>query len=1344
MAESDKAPDPKALEVKYTYPDAAKDDAAIKKVETAIVGHNILGFATGLASKADNAPVSKEEYEEQTKEAREKEAQERLLHPDKVKEEEKQDASPKGPTGTAVKPSIQSVNPPKAGAHEPPKGGKGEAAKPHPKGGKPSGPPGAAPSLKPPRELALAAASSSDGDLDKWLNNYPHKSTETTERLSKISEMAGVANSFDGQVEKYVAEGDGKLASAKAGMINFLGKKEMGAIFGHNPYDNVQGGLGSFMRFLSVFQNVVSIVGNICSKVGMVLTVLGLIGMILGPIGVAVSAIARVLNVVGIVCDALGFALSGVLAGLNGVVLAKQIGAGASNEEKAATADMMMTEATSAGGHVLSLAMSYGPGFMKGFKNASKGVISKLFSGIKSKIGTFATKALGPVGNWAKNVGYKMGFGLAEKTGEGLLSKAWNAPGSLIKRARSVGWVSKLNNSDFAKAVEQKAAKFENMGWVNKVDGLGEKMGAGVGNWNESAGKEFKVGAKTFKPEQFAKNAEAEFDHAVGSIAGKDAGNKARVKIDNEIKATREIEINQIDEHMDESGYVPKENVQASKAARRKADNLERTEEGVVANTEKTTADRASEEHHDKGIEKRKEEHEEDKHIEDWRKDPEKFQQDTEVKQIELDLAEKQTKATNITDDQRKFAEETAKDLKKEIEERQMIPFKSGGMEAPGNLWEAYNYQKEWREAWNGKNGNAEKVEDATKHVENYEGGHAGNEKREKAEQVENIEEWSKGEAPEIAVFEHVEGMLEGVDEDEEHEGDEHEGDEHEGSDGGDGGGDEMKADDDSGAGDVDAASASSSDSAPDAAPPSNDNVDAAPANDGGGVAASGAGSGSEAPQPDAAPAAKPAAASAPPSEDEKAAEVPELVYWPKLVIGSDAEFAKSAKQLMRMKQVAFAFQKSQLEARKKALETVATLATSTKDGNLRQAHAMDHSIGINGSVEEATKSGAAANTSSQHAGEGVNQQTKGAGNANTPAGAGDIDIGGKPSLLHPIKRIWWYVKRWAKNIAAKVFGWIQDQIASLVLRLLCGVSMQDMRDYTTALHHRMDFSKGVGQQGLGTTAQVKAKAAKQVSDSGKYSDEALDDAKECDKNVHDADKFVQDIESTEQDLQKQQAAAKQFLADLNTAVAAERAKKTEEKNKAAADAAKAQQGPAGTPAPASGATPPSPPPPAAKVAAAPIKNSAKPGKKKKPTDGQEKKISAKSVQKVQNAASYVTSQTSIVVNQLTKSKEEQFGKMRSKFENKKSAGPIVAKLKTGDSVLQKATEAVRNINAEMAAINSMSPANANVLHQQAGKIKSGAKELDSIAKEAQESLNYSFKLTYDKINRTREISAYI
>jgi hypothetical protein len=128
----------------------------------------------------------------------------------------------------------------------------------------------------------------------------------------------------------------------------------------------------------------------------------------------------------------------------------------------------------------------------------------------------------------------------------------------------------------------------------------------------------------------------------------------------------------------------------------------------------------------------------------------------------------------------------------------------------------------------------------------------------------------------------------------------------------------------------------------------------------------------------------------------------------------------------------------------------------------------------------------------------------------------------------------------------------------------------------------------------------------------------------------------------------------------------------------------------------------------------------------------------------VHRAATYVTSQTSLVLGQITRSKEEQSNKLRSTFENKKAARPIIAKLNTGEKVVAKVTEATRTINTEMATINSMSPANADVLHEQASKIRAGAKELDGLAKEAQEQLNWSFKLTYEKVSKVREISAYI
>jgi hypothetical protein len=126
MAEpADKALDPKALEVKYTYKDHQKDDDAIKKVETAIEVNFPASYVTGLVEKGNNAPISREEYEEQTKEAREKEAQERLLHPDEVKKEEKESPPGKLETGVAALPSVKQPHPTTGGAEGTGEGGQG-------------------------------------------------------------------------------------------------------------------------------------------------------------------------------------------------------------------------------------------------------------------------------------------------------------------------------------------------------------------------------------------------------------------------------------------------------------------------------------------------------------------------------------------------------------------------------------------------------------------------------------------------------------------------------------------------------------------------------------------------------------------------------------------------------------------------------------------------------------------------------------------------------------------------------------------------------------------------------------------------------------------------------------------------------------------------------------------------------------------------------------------------------------------------------------------------------------------------------------------------------------------
>ena len=312
-----KAPDPKALEVKYTYPDAAKDDAAIKKVETAIAATTSWGSATGLAQKSDNAPDSRRKSTKSRQRRRARRKPRSVCSTRTTSRKRKKRTGRRRPDGHGGKAVATVREPPKAGADpRAPKGGKGEGAKPPQNGRKPHGPPGAAPSLKPPRELALAAASSSDGDSTSGSTTTRTSRRRRRERLSKITEMSGDREELrrtgrevrrrtatvrwraprrDDQLPRQ--EGDGRGSSARTRTTS------------------VQGGLASFMRFLSAFQNVVSIVGNICAKVGMVLTVLGLIRHHPRADRCGRIAVARVLNVVGIVCDALGFALSGILAG---------------------------------------------------------------------------------------------------------------------------------------------------------------------------------------------------------------------------------------------------------------------------------------------------------------------------------------------------------------------------------------------------------------------------------------------------------------------------------------------------------------------------------------------------------------------------------------------------------------------------------------------------------------------------------------------------------------------------------------------------------------------------------------------------------------------------------------------------------------------------------------------------------------------------------------------------------------------------------------------------------------------------------------------------------------------
>lgn len=457
--------DAKAALAGYAYPHAGEDQKAFDKVEDAIhsrfPAHFEQGVAEGISAK--KAGVDEQEAKEQERKAQEQAAKERRDHPDDVKKEEKE--SPPGDLkqGAPVTPSIKQPSVPEAKAKEPKHGGGGgDAPKAAHGGGEHNGPQEAKVPAA-PTPIVLVAAEKTD--FDTYLDKYPSKSPETTEKLTKIREMAGVANGFDKQVETIVPK-DGE---GSKWFKNQLGKTALAA-WNDNPYKKVQGDLGSLMQFLARTNAIVSMVGNVTGKLGMILTLVGVFAMIFPPLGTAVEAVARVLNIIGLVCDGLGLLISGALVGLNGMVLARQIAnPGASNEEKAATADLMVSEATAAGGHVINLAMHYGPKFMKGFKNGSKGFVSELVHKAKSWLTKMGVKTLGPVANWAKKITYKMRI-------DGALAKivkgakiAWKSPGKALERVRDSGaakWVSNLRGF---KAVGRFGAAVDRMVDNNKL-----------------------------------------------------------------------------------------------------------------------------------------------------------------------------------------------------------------------------------------------------------------------------------------------------------------------------------------------------------------------------------------------------------------------------------------------------------------------------------------------------------------------------------------------------------------------------------------------------------------------------------------------------------------------------------------------------------------------------------------------------------------------------------------------------------------------------------------------------------------------------------------------------------
>jgi len=979
-----------------------------------------------------------------------------------------------------------------------------------------------------------------------------------------------------------------------------------------------------------------------------------------------------------------------VLTGLNGVVLARQIGKGASNEEKAATADLMMGEANAAGGHLMNLALAYGGQFMKGFKSASKGILGNLMKRFKSVVGKFASKSLGPVVNWAKKMGYKLGFGL-EKAGAsaapGLLKRsatkaaswgkaAWNSPGKAIDKLKDAKWVQKVNNSGFSKALERGAGKVENSTFA-KLDGKGfEHFGKQAGEKVFTANMERKLEASA------QADARAAFE-ASEKNAVANAGNKERAQIESNIKGERAAGNKLYDEstagpNLDETKAV------ASSGAYKRAEQLEQGEEKAVTKAETHRQKEGEKEWEKKSEEQRAEKKEaksakrrEEQNVDEWKSDPKAFQDKTEKLEKDLEKTEKTANSTKAGARRKKEAAEKAEQIKRKIEERKDTSQIAAGKEMeekPKTLKDLYKAVKEPIDEYKEeKEGEEERLKFAEKSEawqwgftnKHGAGGKADAEKIETDERHEKIEHWEEHKAEETSTSGLVESMLAGLDEELGMEPPDHEAD-HEA---------EPTGPDEAAAG------------------------------------------------PDEAKQAEPvAAAPAEPKQEEKKdeapkdAETPELAYWPQLLSASGEQtFTFAAKELHRIRQIGFAFRKAQADAKKKAVEAAKTYNAHGVYAKEQEKLADAHKKETQGSKTEADGSGSAAAQSGGKADEGNAQQQKGEGTAHGKAQPGP-DPGDKPGLLHPIKRIWWYVKNWVSEKAAAVFGWIQEKIASLVLKVVCGISMDQLKGYTAALHHRMDYSKLVGSQGVDKAGQSMAKSMADAGKAKSYEQEALEDAAECDSNMADADSFLQQVEESERDVAAEQAKAKMFIEQLTAAVAAEKARQEQEKQKKLTEQQAQKGGTAGANTPAPSVPTPSTP-----------MNKPKPGPK--PLD-------PAMISKVKGAAKFVANQTTVVIEQLTVSKKEQRQKLKEKVSYKGKLAWVETNTRNvGDKVVDEAKSSALEITSSMGPISNASPSTLQELHQQAVAVKEKAKSVDLFSHTANEKLNEAFKATYDALS---------
>ncbi|HEX4454429.1 MAG TPA: DUF4157 domain-containing protein [Kofleriaceae bacterium] len=1013
----------------------------------------------------------------------------------------------------------------------------------------------AAPAAAPAPTIAAAVATAGgDSQLDGILNAYTPKAAQTTQTLGRIKQMGDIAQGFNGQLDVYVAQG-GAVERGVAATANFLGAgKEAGAVWANNPYRKVHGILGGIMTGLSAVKNVCGVVGNICGKLGIVLTVIGLLGMIFPPIGVAVSGIARILNVVGIICEAVAFALSGILTGLNGVVLAQQIAAGSSAEEKAATADLMMSEANDAASGFVNMAMIFGPKFMSGLMSSSKGVVGALMRRAKATIGRVSIKASGDLKLFANKIVRKLGFGGAamdrvggawKDTGmiartktaisESRVGKAWNAAPEHLE-AMQTKLMSRYGDTAFARGLDRVgawsgsvASKFD---LEEKVGDLGKRAGSAVGN----AGSDTKFAQRMTAA---ADQSELETRRLAMQVQANDAAHLEETRWQNYLDKRGKTNPDEIRSDATEQKFV------ASRGAAVRADATTDFE----AKEAKAATDARIEEMKKTRFERHRDEYFSNetnsftgKNARDMQMDTlhgsraKRFQLEGDFKAQDSERADLLAKASRSAEDDTKLAAlnsqlkplDEARRLNA-VHEKDVAAIAAGGEavrhpdyknwgDVGSNVWSAAQPAlelaglKDGPTAWQAaEKGNLKKT------VKYDKGKAAGNAASRGGHGTYSdiAATAQQAQMADFANFVRTSKRPQGV-------------------------GSSVRS----------MLSPITAKPRPVSAPPQNAPAPttSAPTPAPGptavappvvsetmaitpqvapgapGVAAAG-------PEPDA-PA--PTVASVAMAAMEESAAQP-LPYWPAMM----PDFDHAQSDFGWMRKVGVEFKKAQIEGKQKAVDTLAVYGRYQEYAKLRAAAAQAHQQATGATIQSTQQNVASAGASESHAGQGESKQGEARGAANQKAAT---------ELPEPEDRGFWgrvlgAVKRWAKDKAAQVFGWIQEKIASVVLKGLCGVSMGDMRDYAGALKRQQAAAHGVAQGGAQTAGQANQTAIKLGADATKEAQGAADAIGECDRNITDADNFMADIATFEQQLAEEKAFAQTFLAQLHAEVAAAQAK---------------------------------------------------------------------------------------------------------------------------------------------------------------------------------------------------------